>query len=65
MEKTAWLSQCRTFKVSSSFPRQQPVMRKTFQTWNEVTRSGLREMKVAKDLTKMQKMLYINKENRG
>lgn len=65
MEKSAWLSQCRTLKVSSSFPRQQPVTRKTCQTWNEVTRSGLEEMKVAKDLTKMQKMLYINKENRG
>ena len=34
--ESAWSSKCRTFKVSSSFPRGQPR-----KTWNEVIRCGI------------------------
>ena len=47
MEKSAWSSKCRTFKVSGSFPRGRPN-----EAWNEVIRSDLKEKKVGKDVAK-------------
>ena len=47
MEKNAWSSNCRIFKVSDSFPRR--LLRKT---WNEVIRGDLKERENSKDLAK-------------
>ena len=43
MEEHAWSCKCRTFKVNSSFPKTQAK-----KTWNEVTRSDLKQRKANK-----------------
>ena len=47
MEESAWFRKCRISKVSGSFPRRGPR-----KTWNEVTRSDMKERKISKDLPK-------------
>ena len=47
MEENVWSSKCRTFKVSSSFPRGRPR-----KTWIGVIKIDLKERKVDKDIAK-------------
>ena len=44
MEERKWSNKCGTFRVSGNFLRGQPK-----KTWNEVTRSYLKDGKVSKD----------------